>query len=65
MDEIDHKDTIINNWMKCEHTSMKLMSLDKMSNIDGLYHAWRTCTACVIDHIEIQFEGWDCVHSWN
>jgi hypothetical protein len=57
MDEIDHKDTIINNWMKCEHTSMKLMSLDKMSNIDGLYHAWRTCTACVIDHIEIQFEG--------
>ncbi len=25
MDEIDHKDTIINNWMKCEHTSMKLI----------------------------------------
>jgi hypothetical protein len=25
MDEIDHKeDTIINNWMKCEHTSMKI-----------------------------------------
>jgi hypothetical protein len=47
------------------HTSMKLIFLDKMFNIDGLYHAWRTCSACVIDRIEIQFEGWDCVHGWN
>ncbi len=70
IDEIDHKNTTVHMWVKCDNTNERKNKLDVIFNISDTHtkHEKKYCEwsfASMIDHMDKTLRGINCVHSSN